>query len=130
MISGDTLAVPSLIEQARGADLLVMDALQPTLANVVRRVAQTHGRPHIARIFDDIQRYHASPEDAAEIADAAGVGQLVLTHILPPLPVASLKPVFTGDAKNIFPGPITIGEDGMLFTLPANRGKIRRSWLL
>ena len=129
VISGDTVAVPSLLKQARGADLLVMDALQPTMVRVLKDVAQKNNRPHIANIFKDILRYHASPEDAAAMARDAGAGHLLLTHILPPLPVSSLKPAFLGDAGKLFSGPITIGEDGMLFSLPAGSNDIRRRWL-
>lgn len=129
VVSGDTVAMPSLLQQARGADLLVMDALQPSMAGVLAEVARKNGRPNNARIFEDILRYHASPEDAARIAMEAGARQLLLTHILPPLPVSSLKPVFLGDAGKFFSGPITIGEDGMLFSLPAGSDKIKKKWL-
>ncbi len=130
VVSGDTLAIPSLLQQSRGADLLVMDALQPSMARVLSDVAQKNGRPGNARIFEDILRYHASPEDAARLAEEAGVGHLLLTHILPPLPVSSLKPVFLGDAEKLYSGEITIGEDGMLFSFAADGGKMKQKWLL
>jgi ribonuclease Z len=78
----------------------------------------------------DILSYHTSAEDAARIASQAAVGRLVLTHILPPLPVSDLKPAFLGNAKKIFEGPLTIGEDGMLFSLPTGSDKISLGWLL
>jgi ribonuclease Z len=52
------------------------------------------------------------------------VKQLVYYHIIPPLPSPILKNMFLGDAKDYFSGPITMGEDGMLFFLPANSDKI------
>jgi ribonuclease Z len=130
VISGDTVFVPTLLHQARGVDLLVMDALQPSMVNVLKDVAKKNGRLNNANIFEDILQYHTSPEDAAEIARNAGAKHLLLSHIIPPLPVSNLKPVFLGDAKKRFPGPITIGEDGMLFSLPAGSDNILRKWLL
>jgi hypothetical protein len=35
-----------------------------------------------------------------------------------------------GDAAQFFKGPITVGEDGMLFTLPANSTEVTKKRLL
>ena len=59
------------------------------------------------------------PEEAAQAAQEAGVDHLVYYHIVPQLPVKLLESVFLGDSKSIFDGKITVGEDGMIFTLPA-----------
>ncbi len=130
VISGDTVAVPSLYRQAREADLLLMDALQPAMVEVLAEVALKSGRINNSKILEDILDYHASPEDGAIIANWAGVGHLVFTHILPPLPVAELKPAFLGASRKFYGGPITIAEDGMLFSLPAGSNDITRRWLL
>ena len=130
VISGDTVPVPSLLNQARGADLLVQEALQPAMVSILKEVGQKIGRTNTAKIMGDILNYHTSPEDAARIAEKAGVRHLLLTHIIPPLPVSDLKAAFLGDAKKLYNGPITIGEDGMLFSLPAGNKKILMKWLL
>ncbi|MBI4766523.1 MAG: MBL fold metallo-hydrolase [Deltaproteobacteria bacterium] len=130
VISGDTVSTPSLFKQARGADLLVMEALQPAMVRILREVGEKIGRTNISKIAGDILNYHASPEDAAKIAARAGARHLLLTHILPPLPVSELKPAFMGEAKKYYKGPITIGEDGLLFSLPAGNKKIMKKWLL
>jgi ribonuclease Z len=130
VISGDTRPVPSLTQQARKADLLVIEALQPKMVAMLKEAANTVGRANTAKILGDIPSYHTSPEDAAKIAAQAGVGHLLFTHILPPLPVSDLKAAFLGDVGKLYHGPITIGEDGMLFGLPAGTQKIQRKWLL
>jgi ribonuclease Z len=130
VISGDTVPVPSLLKQARGADILVQEALQPAMVSVLKEVGQKIGRTNTAKIMGDILNYHTSPEDAARIAREARVRHLLLTHIIPPLPVADLKAAFLGDAKKPYRGPITVGEDGMLFSLPAGNQKIQKKWLL
>lgn len=130
VVSGDTISVPSLTKQAQGADLLVQEALQPAMVSILKEVGQKVGRTNTAKIMGDILSYHTSPEDAARIAAQAHVRHLLLTHIIPPLPVSDLKAAFLGDSKKFYKGPITIGEDGMLFSLPAGNKKILKKWLL
>jgi ribonuclease Z len=93
------------------------------MIKMIREQAGLSPSPSLAKIIADIPSYHASPEDAAKIAQEAGVKHLVFYHILPPFP-AVLKGMFLGDSSKYYPGPITIGEDGMLFSLPVNSDKI------
>jgi ribonuclease Z len=125
VISGDTAKSPSLIAAAKGADLLVHDALQPKMVKAMTAALEKKGIKNRAKITHDILDYHASPEEAAESAKAAGVKQLVLSHIVPSLPSAFFYPAFLGDAAKHFSGPIVVGEDGMLFSLPAGSSDIR-----
>jgi ribonuclease Z len=130
VVSGDTVVCPPLLENIRNIDLLVQDAPQPAMVALLEAAGHKIDRPLTASIMGDILHYHTSPEDAARIARDAQVGHLLLTHILPPLPVADLKPAFLGDAKKHYPGPITLGEDGMLLSLPADSKKILKRRLL
>jgi ribonuclease Z len=124
VISGDTVYSESLLEQAQGVDMLFHEALNVNMVNMMNQNADVNGSPSIGNITHDIPSYHSTPEDAAKIAGLAGVKQLVYYHIIPPLPSPILKNMFLGDAKDYFSGPITMGEDGMLFFLPANSDKI------
>jgi ribonuclease Z len=74
--------------------------------------------------------YHATPEQAADAARLAGAKHLVLSLIVPPLPSKFLYPAFLGEARSHFSGPITVGEDGMLFSLPAGTATITEKALL
>ena len=130
VISGDTLPCESLRHQARGVDLLMHEALQPTMVRALSNLNMNHGRTNIARITSDISAYHTFPEEAARIAAEAGVQHLVFYHIIPPLPVAVANATFLGDAKKYFKGPITVGEDGMLFSMPSESRAIHKKWLL
>jgi len=130
VVSGDTIPCQSLLDQARDADLLVQEALQPAIVGILRDLAQKIGRHNTAKIMGDIMQYHTSPEDAAKIAKEAGVRHLLLTHIMPPLPASNLKAAFLGDARKFYQGPITIGEDGLLLSLPAGEKQILKSSLL
>lgn len=130
VISGDTARSASLIKAAKGADLLVHEALQPRMVKAMTAAFEAKGIKNTATITRDILDYHASPEEAAEIAKAAGVRKLVLSHIVPPLPSAFFYPAFLGNAKSRFEGPIVVGEDGMFFSLPAGSEEIAERDLL
>ncbi len=62
--------------------------------------------------------------EAARAAQEAGARHLVLYHLVPPLPVPLIEAAFVGDARSHFDGPITVGRDGMLFSLPAGSDRI------
>jgi ribonuclease Z len=119
VISGDTVASRNLTEAARGADLLVHEGLQAEVVGIIQDAALRHGQMNIAKITEDIPSYHTTPEEAAKIAREAGVRHLVFNHIIPPLPIAYLNAVFLGDAGKFYPGPITVGTDGLFFVMPA-----------
>ncbi|KPF79741.1 ribonuclease Z [alpha proteobacterium AAP81b] len=126
VLSGDTAASPSLVAAAKGADLLIHEALQPKLGAIITDALAARGQANVAQITRDIRGYHATPEEAADAAKGAGVRQLVLSHIVPPVPLAFAYPAFLGDAPKHFEGPITIAEDGMVFSLPAGGTAIIR----
>lgn len=130
VISGDTAPSSSVVAAARGADLLVHEALQPRLVAKLTDALAAKAIANTAQITRDILNYHTSPEQAAGIARAAGVKQLLLTHIVPPLPLRFAYPAFLGDAADHFGGPITVGEDGMIFSLPAGDNAIIKGALL
>ncbi len=120
VVSGDTAASADLASAAKGADLLVHEALQPRMVAAMTQALAAKGVANTAQITRDILDYHASPEDAARAAKAAGVKALVLTHIVPPTPSRFFDAAFLGEAPRLYAGPITVGADGMMFSLPAN----------
>ena len=127
VISGDTAPSPRLERAAKGADVLVHEALSPRLVGIQHDAAVAAGRTNLAAITHDILSYHSSPEQAADAARRAGVRYLLLDHIIPPIPVAALEGPFLGDARRHFDGPIQLGHDGDFLSLPANSRDIRRS---
>ena len=126
VISGDTTYTESLIEASRGADLLICDALSPELVGLLEKTSGEIGKPRRAKIFSDIPSYHASPEEAARMASEAGVGNLALTHIIPPLPLKALEGTFLGNSREIFTGPLWLAEDGDLYSLLPDGSKVKR----
>lgn len=121
VFSGDTGATPAIVHNARAADLLVHEGIQPRLTQAMSRTLEARHQPELAKITRDILTYHATPEQVADEAQAAGVRHLVFSHVLPQLPSRLIYPAFLGDARRHFGGTTTVGEDGMVFTLPAGR---------
>ena len=129
-ISGDTSRSANLERVCMGTELIVHDALQPALVSKMQDRQAALGNDGTAKIMHDIQDYHASPQDAAESAQAAGAQMLVLSHLVPPLPSPYLYPAFLGDAPDRFDGELVVGEDGMMFSLPKDSDAIEQSWLM
>lgn len=129
VISGDTLPCESLRRQAEGADLLLHEALQPKTLQIISQAGITRSKV-LAQVATDILTYHTFPEEAARIARDANVRHLVLFHIIPPTPMAFFNSAFIGDSRKYYDGPITVGVDGMLFSMPPNSTKILKEWML
>ncbi|WP_219893165.1 MBL fold metallo-hydrolase [Aquisediminimonas profunda] len=130
VFSGDTSKSEALIASAKGADLLVHEALQPKLVGLLTTALDEKGIKNTAQITRDIINYHTTPEQAADSAREAGVKELVFNHIVPVIPSPFFYPVFLGDAPNHFKGRMSVGEDGMLFMLPVGSQKIEKKKLL
>jgi ribonuclease Z len=130
VLSGDTTYSPVLVRVAKGADLLIHDALSRELLKLVEDAARKAGLTGRAKIFSDIPSYHASPQQAADAAREAGVHALALTHIIPPLPLNALEGPFLGDTRQRFAGPLWIAQDGDLYSLPAGGHGVARTRML
>ena len=119
VLSGDTKLSAAVRREATGVDLLVHEALSEPLLGVLRKAAADQGRSHLDKLFLDITDYHSTPEQAAATARDAKVGYLLLNHIVPPLPLPGMETAFLADAPKIFSGPLRVGRDGDLLSLPA-----------
>ena len=122
VISGDTIKDAQLTAVAQGADLLAHEAQNQEM---VARLASTAGelqRPRLQKVFGDIPDYHTSPVEAAEVANAAGVKQLLLYHLTPP-PPKLLEGVFLKGVRQIRPQGAAVARDGMLVEMPLAGGE-------
>ena len=125
VISGDTKKSAAVEREAMGVDLLVHEALSPQLVGMIGDAAVKGGRANIGKIMHDILDYHTTPEEAAGIATRAKVKALLLYHIVPPLPLSALEGPFLGSAREIYTGPLHVGRDGDLVTMPAGSTEVR-----
>lgn len=124
VISGDTKPSPRLEAAAKGADVLVHEALSKELVQMMQAAASKAGRSNYAAIFHDIQNYHTTPQEAAGIAQRAGVKVLLLNHIVPTLRIGALEGPFLGRSRQIFRGRLILGKDGDFISLPAHSDKL------
>ena len=127
VISGDTAPSARLEAAAHGADVLAHEGLSPRLVRIQQDAAAAAGRTNIAAISHDILSYHTTPEQAAGIAQRAGVHYLLFEHIIPPLPLEALEGPWLGRARDIFHGTVRVGHDGDFVSLPVGSRDIHRT---
>lgn len=98
VFSGDTGPSENLVRLAAGADVLVHEVIDPDWIATRPPASQQH---HLTA--------HTSVDELGGIAQRAGVGSVVLTHMVPAnIPRATLRRAAKG-----FDGKLLIGEDGM-----------------
>jgi ribonuclease Z len=73
----------------------------------------------------DIQSYHISPTEAADMANKAGVKLLVIYHELPAADNALAKALFTRGLDSARNGDWDLADDGSLYTLPVGSKAFR-----
>lgn len=118
VITGDTIYSDSLIHHAMGADLMVSDALNHKMSQMVSEAGEGMDN-NLTSVTEDIQESHIKPEEAAYVAKEAGVPVLMITHVLPPVP-DFLKRPFLRDARAVYDGHLQMANDGTLISLPVN----------
>lgn len=97
VVSGDTRPDTNLIRYAKDADILVLEAYLP----------EHFDRVDTPAVAARLKSYHVSAEEAGQIAAAAGVKTLVLTHLIP----ANADETFREKAARHFKGEIVVGRD-------------------
>ena len=74
----------------------------------------------------DIQDYHISPKDGAELAKQANVKHLVFYHLAPAPVISLMAEVFTRGVDEIF-NDFTLADDGTHVVLPKDSKEIKIS---
>ena len=130
VISGDTTKSKNVEMVSKNVDLLVHEALSNELINLIQATAENKQMPIIAKVMFDIPDYHTSPVEAAQVAAAANARHLMYYHIVPALPAPGMEALFLRGTDDAYQGPITLGKDGSVITLPANSDEILEDdWL-
>ncbi len=124
VITGDLKDHPPLVRAAARADLLLSEAISRTMTASLERAATEAGRPGTAAIMHDVQDYHISPEEAARIANEAGVRELVFYHLLPAPDSELMRQLFAQGVDVVRPDHWSIAEDGSLYALPLGSQEI------
>lgn len=107
VISGDTAPSQGLIELARGADILVHEAIHlPSIDSAVERSNGSRLRQHLVNS-------HTSVEDLGGIAAAAEVRTLVVSHLVP-ADAPLHEEDWIGPARQTFDGEVVLAHDLMV----------------
>jgi ribonuclease BN (tRNA processing enzyme) len=117
VVSGDTAPSENLVALAAGADLLLhevmdLDAILATLPE----------GPTRAGIEVHLRESHTSYDQVGRVARDAGVGRLVLHHVVPNTPGAADTAKMAAVATADFGAPVVVAEDNDVFdveTAPA-----------
>jgi ribonuclease Z len=97
VISGDTRPSDNLIHFAKGADVLVHEAY----------LEEYFSSTDTSGVAAKLRAYHTTAEQAGQVATAAGVKLLVLTHLIP----GDNDAEFLRRASRTFKGRIEVGHD-------------------
>jgi len=108
VVSGDTNPCPALVALARGADVLVHEAMY--LPAVERMLA---GAPNPAALKAHLLNSHTPVEEAGRIAAEAGVKTLVLSHLVPAETPRVTDSEWLAGARQRFRGRVVVGKDLM-----------------
>lgn len=125
VITGDMTAHKPLIKAAQGADILLSEAIARDMVRTMGAAAKEVDRPWVATIMHDIQSYHVSPQEAADIANQSKVKLLVFYHLLPAPDNLLTRRVFAQGVREVRKDGWTLAEDGSLYTLPIGSTEVR-----
>jgi ribonuclease BN (tRNA processing enzyme) len=78
VLSGDTGPCDNVVRLARGADVLVHEVI-----DVQRLARRLEHLPNYVAVRNHLASSHSTPEQVGDVASRAGVGTLVLSHLVP-----------------------------------------------
>ena len=117
VLSGDCAYDERLISFAEGTDILVHEAMQKDFIRRASILQKEIGNDRNSKILQDLLDYHATPKEAATIAQKANVKKLVLSHLAPIPGKPISRRFFKVGLDDIYNGPIILANDGDVFTI-------------
>ncbi len=113
VFSGDTAPITALEDFARGADLLIHEAmLESALPALMQRVGNGSDK-----LMAHWLRSHTFAHDAARTATRAGVKQLALSHLIPSDDPTYGEQDWKDAVADFWEGPLHVGQDGLKIVL-------------
>lgn len=112
VLSGDTSFCETLAHSSEGADMLVCEAVNMPMLDELREMLRAAGREREAGLVADIPSYHIATTEIAELAKRAGVGEVVLSHLIPSIPNDDAREAaFIAGMSDIYGGPLRVARD-------------------
>ena len=90
----------------------------------MQKIATETGQIRLSTILGDIQRYHTTTLEAAELSNLAQAKLLAIYHADPPMLNVLLEKIFTRGIDGVRRGDWRIVQDGTLIELPADSSAI------
>jgi ribonuclease Z len=117
IFSGDTSKCDSLLEASRGADMLVCEALNAAMLDRAITAIKPNN-PTQAGNLEDVPSYHITTMEVAELAQAAGVREVVLTHLIPTIVSQdAMESAFVQGMSEVYSGRIRVARDTQRLTV-------------
>lgn len=116
VFSADTAFFPPLADFAKGADILVHEAMLEE--GIERLVAKTGNG---ARLREHLLASHSFAEEAGRIATDAGAGRLVLNHLIPADDPEIGEADWIAAVRKTWAGDLTIARDGLVVGLSGDK---------
>lgn len=113
VFSGDTAFMPALADFARGADLLIHEAmLGAALPALLARIGNGS-----EKLMEHWLRSHTMADEAARLAEMAGVKRLALHHLIPSDDPAYTETHWQDAVRPHWSGDFILGRDGLRIDL-------------
>lgn len=113
--SGDTIPLEAVARMARGADVLVHEAMDiPATEEMVRQQDSERHSTSFGTMMHHMRTVHSPTADVGRIAQEAGVKTLVLSHLTPGSSALVPDDKWIQGASKYFKGQIVIGHDLMV----------------
>jgi ribonuclease BN (tRNA processing enzyme) len=108
VVSGDTAYSPELVALAKGADVLVHEAMYlPALDDLLRR------NPDAKRLRAHLLASHTTTEEVGRVAAEAKVETVVLSHLVPGDDASITDAQWAEGVRKHFKGRVVVGQDLM-----------------
>lgn len=107
VFSGDTGTCAAMTEFSRGADILFHEVVHlPSIESKLKRELP----PLLAQgLYQHMVQDHTTAEDVGRLAQAAGVKEVVLTHLIPGR--EEPNSIYVDGARKYFQGPVRVARD-------------------
>ena len=101
-----------MTELAAGADVLVSEMMDvPLVLDSIKRTRPNMPAPMLAGIAAHLNPHHLTPQQVGEMAAAANVKELVITHFVPSVTSQQDERKYRNMIREFFKGEIVFASD-------------------
>lgn len=110
--TGDTGPSSAVEKLSSGVDLLVSEMMDiDHTVNKIKKLNPQMPKGKFIGIHKHLSSHHLSPKQVGELAKAANVGSLVITHMAPGLDTQAEIDFYTKQVASEYKGPISVAQD-------------------